>query len=75
MQLHLKSELFNRPGELHAFLIGLGETYVPWHAYYWLCRKEHDSITEEYHYYMSGRATGFLLLIITITAAVLMIRG
>jgi len=75
MQLHLKTEVFDRPEEVHAFIIGLGETYAPWHAFYWLCSTEHDSITHEYHYYMAGRAVGFLLLIITITAAAVLVRG
>jgi len=51
------------PGEVHAFLIGYFESVCPWPAARPICKKSKKEIEGEYHYYVGGRAVGFIALL------------
>jgi len=50
--------------ELHAFIIGAAETLCPWEARYIPFNQPPTPIKGEEHYYLAGRATGFLALLL-----------
>jgi hypothetical protein len=58
--------LFSTPEEWHALLIGLCEVLCPWPPRTWLSGEAQDQLLKEYHYYMAGRALGFVALIFTL---------
>ena len=55
----------NTPDEWHAFVIGFSEVLCPWPANRRHCEERSDvAISEEYHYYLFGRAIGVLAWLI-----------
>jgi len=55
--------------ELHAFLIGLFEVLCPWKPRYPMPLEYPSPLKGEYHYYLAGRALGFIALIWVILGA------
>lgn len=49
--------------ELHAFLIGFFEALCPWEARYISWGTSPSPLKGEEHYYLAGRALGFIALI------------
>lgn len=56
--------------ERHTFLIGFFEVLCPWPPQYHLTLEKKDELRSEYHYYMAGRALGFIALLLILTALV-----
>lgn len=61
-------DLFNTWAERHAFLIGLFEVLCPWPAARPICKKSEKEINGEFHYYLGGRALGFVALLLILIA-------
>lgn len=55
--------------ELHSLLIGFFEVLCPWPARYRIAKQQWDEVLEEYHYYLGGRALGFVTLVWVILGA------
>lgn len=51
------------PEEWHAFVIGFFEVLCPWPARTWASGRLLDILMEEYHYYMTGRGLGVIVLV------------
>lgn len=50
--------------EVHCFVVGFCEIIPPWGAkWLWFPQEDLQRINKEYHYYMSGRCVGFLVLL------------
>ncbi len=60
--------------ELHAFVIGAAETFCPWPARYKINKSVNLYIQSEYHYYLAGRGTGFLALLLILIALAKLIK-
>ena len=60
---NIKSFL-DTPEEWHAFLVGFFEMLPPWPSRYHLTMKPMGELLKEYHYYMAGRALGFVTLLL-----------
>jgi len=56
--------LLSTPEEWHALLIGFFEVLCPWPSRYHLTMKPMGELLKEYHYYMAGRALGFVTLLL-----------
>ncbi len=56
--------LFSTSDERHAFLIGFLETLCPWPAHYKDNLPVPSSLKGEEHYYLAGRASGFITLML-----------
>jgi len=54
--------------ELHAFVIGAAETFCPWKPTFHIPLEYPSPLKGEYHYYLAGRATGFLALLLILIA-------
>jgi len=52
--------------ELHAFVIGAAETFCPWKPRHPMSMDYNNPLKEEYHYYLIGRAAGFIALLCVI---------
>ena len=65
----------NTPEEWHTLVIGLGDGYCPWQKRYKPTRKMISIIRKEIHYYNTGVAVGFALLIFSIAGAVALVLG
>jgi len=71
--IHPKT-LFDDPEEGHAFLIGLFEVLCPWPPRTWLSGLSLEKLLGEYHYYMGGRALGFVALLFLLLGIVKFIQ-
>lgn len=57
--------------ELHAFIQGASETLAPWPPRHpGMLPALYHEIANEHHYYMAGRALGFLLLLLAVVLLV-----
>ena len=57
-------ELLNTPEEWHALVIGAAEVVCPWPPLHRILTWQYaDNLRKEYHYYVTGRALGFFILI------------
>ena len=56
--------MFSTWKERHTFLIGFFEVLCPWPSHYHLTLEQKGDIRHEYHYYMAGRALGFIALLL-----------
>jgi len=52
--------------EWHSFLIGFFEVLCPWPARYRITRESQFKPFKEHHYYLGGRASGFIILMLII---------
>jgi len=52
--------------ELHAFVIGFFEVLCPWEARYIPFNQSPPPVKGEEHYYLAGRAAGFIALLCVI---------
>jgi len=55
--------MFSTWAERHAFLIGYFKSVCPWPAARPICKESAKEIRGEYHYYVGGRALGFIALL------------
>jgi len=68
------STLFSTPGERHVFVVGFFEVLCPWKprmpmpADYW------QELHNEYHYYLAGRGTGFIMLLCVLIGVALIFK-
>jgi len=53
----------NSPEEWHAFIIGWAEVACPWWARYRCTKAAEYTPEKEYHYYLTGRVVGFVMLV------------
>lgn len=60
--------------EWHAFLIGYFESVCPWPALRPISEDDEDALKGEYHYYVAGRAGGFLALLFIIFALACLVK-
>jgi len=67
--------LLTTPQEWHALVIGFFEALCPWPARAWLSGERLNELLSEYHYYMAGRALGFISLLLILTALIKLIKG
>ena len=56
------------PDELHAFVIGAAETLCPWKPHHPMPLNYPSPLEREYHYYLAGRALGFITLLLILIA-------
>ena len=56
------------PDELHALLIGAVETFCPWTPRHPMSLEYNSPLKLEYHYYLAGRAAGFITLLLILIA-------
>jgi len=56
-------EFLNSIEEWHAFWVGAGEVMCPWRCRIAVSVAQLGYIQKEFHYYMIGRAFGFILLL------------
>jgi len=56
--------LFSTPAEIHSLLIGLFEVLCPWKPRHPIPPEYPSPLKGEYHYYLLGRALGFLALLL-----------
>jgi hypothetical protein len=68
-------ELFSKPHEIHAFTIGFGEAVFPVRPIFNMKVEYDNPLVDEYHYYMAGRAVGFILLLGIIIGAIMILGG
>lgn len=54
--------------EIHAFVIGAAETFCPWKPTFHMSLEDPSPVKGEYHYYLAGRALGFIALLLIIIA-------
>jgi hypothetical protein len=54
--------------ELHAFIIGAAETLCPWKPRHPMSLEYDSPLKLEYHYYLAGRAAGFITLLLILIA-------
>lgn len=62
------------PGEIHAVIIGAAETFCPWPPRIPYQYEYREAILQEYHYYMAGRASGFITLMLFLTALAKLVK-
>jgi len=58
--------MFNTPEERHIFSIGYFETLCPWRPRIPMPESYPYPVESEYHYYLAGRAAGFITLLFII---------
>ena len=68
-------EFLNTVEEWHSFAIGFCEILCPWRPQVRAVGKDLDYIQGEYHYYLFGRALGFVALMVILTALSIWIIG
>jgi len=68
-------ELFSNADEVHAFLIGLSESIFPAKPIFKMPMKYENPLEKEYHYYLVGRAIGFVCLLGIIISIVKLLGG
>jgi len=56
----------NTPDEIHAFVIGFFESLCPWPPRWGICPRDPSPLKGEYHYYLAGRGTGFITLLLVL---------
>jgi len=59
--------LFSTYQERHAFVIGFSETLCPWPPRKPIGAAAPKCLEGEYHYYLAGRASGFITLMLFLT--------
>ena len=64
------SEFLSTSHEIHAFIIGICETLSITRAHHIMPQGPPDPLIKEYHYYMTGRACGVVLLLVIIACLV-----
>ena len=62
------------PDELHAFEIGFFEVLCPWKQRFARSPQATKFIHREYHYYLAGRAGGFILLCLLLTGIAKLVK-
>jgi hypothetical protein len=62
LKLEWLKTFMNTPEEWHSFSIGFCEVLCPWPARIWFANPSASYLQDEYHYYMFGRALGFIAL-------------
>lgn len=62
------------PEEWHAFVIGFFESFCPWKPRLLICASSREELKGEYHYYMAGRALGFVALLLVLTLIAKLIK-
>jgi len=60
--------------EQHALLIGITETLCPWKPRHPIPPEYPSPFKGEYHYYLAGRALGFLALLLILTGIAKLIQ-
>lgn len=60
--------------ELHAFVIGAAETFCPWKPRHPMSLEYNSPLKGEYHYYLVGRGTGFITLLVILIALAKLIK-
>lgn len=65
---------FSTWAERHVFLIGLFEVLCPWRAARAPSPKSEEEVDGEDHYYMGGRALGFVILLFTLVGIAKLIQ-
>jgi len=66
--------LLSTPQEWHAFLIGFFEVLCPWKAYYKDNLPVPSPLQGEEHYYLGGRALGFITLLLILIGTAKLIQ-
>jgi len=64
------SEFFSTSDERHAFAIGFFEVLCPWKAHYKDNLPVPPPLKGEEHYYLGGRALGFITLLLILAGMV-----
>jgi len=67
-------ELFSTGEEWHAFLIGFFETLCPWSPKIPMPERYPFPVEQEYHYYLGGRAAGFVSLLLILVGIITLFK-
>jgi len=68
------STLFSTPAERHVFLIGFFETLCPWKPRIPMPERYPFPVKQEYHYYLGGRAAGFVSLLLILVGIITLFK-
>jgi len=66
--------MLNTPEERHIFLIGFFEVLCPWRPMVPMPKRYPFPIKSEYHYYLGGRAAGFITLLLIISGVITLLQ-
>jgi len=68
------STLFSTPAERHIFLIGFFEVLCPWPPRQPLPNRYTFPFSKESHYYLEGRAAGFIALLLILLGVTILFK-
>ena len=60
--------------ERHAFIIGFSETLCPWKPRFPMLMERGHCLDQEYHYYLAGRALGFITLLLILLGTTKLVK-
>jgi len=66
--------MFSTPAERHIFLIGFLETACPWKPRIEMPERYPFPVEQEYHYYLGGRAAGFVSLLLILVGIITLFK-
>ena len=66
--------LFNDINEWHSFVIGWSEAICFWKCKFPMPKDYENPLEKEYHYYVAGRAIGFICLLVIILGGIIWLK-